>query len=223
MTFGPSAFRRRTLASFAAAAILFTGPVAGAARAGDNPVVTSAQAEVTVDNQHEFDDAFRIVESEGDVVDAANYAYAHAKGCAGCQAVALSFQIVLVQEPPDTLAPENAAVALNELCDFCDAAAGAYQFVVGGHPVRLTESGRQQLEDIRGRVHALQELGLTGPGVVAQAATLADQVRSVLKTELRSTDEEGHGDGKARVEEKRVHDGGPDGHGEDASTYEIDD
>jgi len=83
-------------------------------------------------------------------------------------------------------------VALNELCDFCDAAAGAYQFVVGGHPARLTESGRQQLNDIRKQVAALEDSGLTGPEMVTSADALADQVRGVLQAELRSTDEEGH-------------------------------
>jgi len=90
-------------------AALVTGLVTGVARAdgnGDSHVVTSAQAEVTVDNQRVFDDAFRIVESEGAVVNAANYT--HAKGCQGCQAVAISFQIVLVQEPPENITPENA-------------------------------------------------------------------------------------------------------------------
>ncbi len=223
MTIQPSSLRRRAFASFAAAAVLFTGPVAGAARADDKQAVTSATAEVTRDNQYRFDDAFRIVESEGDVVDAANYAYAHAKGCEGCTAVALSFQIVLVQEPPETVTPENAAVALNELCDSCDAAAGAYQFVVGGQPVRLTGSGRQQLDDVRKQVDALRTSGLSGPAMVAQADALADQVRSILKTELRSTDENGHGDGKAKVDERRTHEDGPDGRSDDAQTYQIDD
>lgn len=56
-----------------------------------------------------------------------------------------------------------------------------------------------------------------------QPSPLRRRALAVLKTELRSTDEQGHGDGKARVDERRVHDGGSDGHDENTQTYEIDD
>ncbi len=57
--------------------------------------------------------------------------------------------------------------------------------------------------------------------MVTSADALADQVRGVLQAELRSTDEEGHGADKTRVEERRVHDKGHDDRSEDAQTDEI--
>jgi len=206
----------------AATAFLITGPVAGMARADEGRTVTSAEAEVFKDNEQVFDDAFRIVESDSEVLDG-NYAFAHAKGCESCQAVAISFQIVLVQEPPDVLKPENLAVAYNEECTSCVAAAGAYQFVVGGRPVRLTDSGRQQLKSIRKDVDALESSGQSGTAMVESANVLAGKVREVLRTELRPSDDDEKGEGKARVEERRMNEDGPNGRIESAETYEIDD
>jgi hypothetical protein len=212
---------RRFLATVATATTLLAGPAVTTARADDQQVVTSATAEVSSDGAFRFDDAFRVLEFDDEVVNPGNYAYAHAVGCEGCKAVAISFQIVLVQQAPETLAPENLGLALNENCDTCDAAAGAYQFVVGGHPVRLTERGRGQLNAIAHRVDALQWQRLTGPEMIAEADALADQVDSVLQTELRSVrgDDGEHG----RVEERRVRDKGHDDRSQDNRSFEVDD
>lgn len=208
----------RSLAALATATIVLTGPAVPAARADDGQVVTSAQAEVTTDNDYRFDDAFRILEYQDSNVDPGNYAYAHAAGCEGCQAAAFSFQIVLVQRSPETLAPENLALSLNENCDTCDAAAGAYQFVVGGHPVQLTGYGRSQLRRISKQVDDLRSSGLTGPEMVARADALADQVDSILQTELRSTGGDG---GRAKVDERRVRDKGRDDRSDETRTFDV--
>ncbi len=124
------------------------------------------------------------------VVDPGNVATAHARRCTGFQAVALSFQMVLVQQPAEVVTPENVAVSLNEECIGCDAAAGAYQFVVGrGEPIRLTPSGHEQLARVRGEVARLQGARLSGPDTVARADQLADQVRSILTEEVQPVDE----------------------------------
>jgi hypothetical protein len=215
---------RSALATMAAATLLVGGPAAvTAARADEDQVITSAQAEVTHDGQFNFDDAFRIIEFDDPVVNPGNLAYAHAVGCTGCQAAAISFQIVLAQQAPTQWIPENAAVALNENCDTCDASASAYQFVVGGHPVELTGYGRQQLKRISNQVDALRYSGLTGPEMGARADALADQVTAILQTQLRSTDDD-QGDGeKPHVEEHRVKDKGHDDRTETDSTYQVDD
>jgi hypothetical protein len=205
----------------AAATLLATGPAAAAvARADEDQVITSAQAEVTHDNGYKFDDAFRVIEFDDPVVNPGNYAYAHAVGCTGCQAAAISFQIVLAQQAPTQWIPENAAVALNENCDTCDSSANAYQFVVGGHPVELTGSGRDQLKEISKQVDALKHSGLTGPEMGAKADVLADQVSSVLASQLRSTDDD---HGGAHVDEHRVKDKGHDDRTQDDRTYNVDD
>jgi hypothetical protein len=211
---------RRFLATVAAATMVLTGPAVTAARADDDQLVTSATAEVSSNGAFRFDDAFRVLEFDDQVVDPGNYAYAHAVGCEGCMAVAISFQIVLVQHAPETLAPENLGLALNESCDTCDAAAGAYQFVVGGHPVELTNDGRHQLHDISKQVDALRESGLTGRQMVAQADALADQVDSILQAQVVSVG----GDGEhAQVKDHRTRDKGHDDRSEDTRSFEVDD
>jgi len=211
--------------TLAAGLLLVTGPIgagiAGADDGGDGRLVTSAEAVVTRDGRLAFDSAFRIADFEENVLDAGNYAFANAKGCEDCQAVALSYQIVLVQQPPTVVTPENVAVSLNENCQSCDSAASAYQFVVGGAPIQLTWDGRKQLKDIEGRVAALRKSGLTGPEVVAKADALADEISTVLKTQLRAVDETGEHHGQ--VEERRVKDKGHDDRSETRDSYQIDD
>lgn len=185
---------RRSVAVLLAFVVLVGfGPPAWADDDGDEEgggqVITHAIAVVEVDDGREFDHAFEIYEFGGDVVDHGNLAFAHANGCQGCQAVALSFQIVLAQASPSEVVPENLALAVNQECDTCDAAAGAYQFVVA-KPVRLTGAGRAQLQVIRREVRALESSGLTGPEMVMEADALADEVRAVLKAELRPIEDD---------------------------------
>lgn len=212
---------RRALATVATTTLLVSGPAAATvARADEDQVITSAQAEVTHDSQYQFDDAFRIIEFDDPVVNPGNYAYAHAVGCTRCQAAAISFQIVLAQQAPTQWIPENAAVALNENCDTCDASASAYQFVVGGHPVELTGYGRQQLKRIANQVDALEYSGLSGPEMGAKADDLADQVRAVLASQLRSTDDD---HSTVDVKDHRVKDKGHDDRSETDQTFQADD
>ena len=181
--------RRTALIVLAVLSVVF-GPLATEAAAAEGQIVTQAEAFVDGDGDREFDHAFEIHDLDSPVVDSANVAVAHARGCTGCQAVALSFQIVLLQQPVHTIEPENLAVSLNEECTGCDAAAGAYQFVVGrGEPIRLTPSGYRELAQVRAEVARLQALRLSGPATVARADSLADEVRAILAKQVKPVDE----------------------------------
>ena len=165
--------------------VLF-GPLAAGTAGADDQIITRAEAFVDIDGARDMDTVFEVHDLDSPVVDAGNLAFAHALRCTDCQAVALSFQIVLLQQPVTTLVPENLAVSLNEECTGCDAAAGAYQFIVGrGEPVRLTPTGYQQLGQIRGEVHRLQGSRLSGPETVAAADSLADRIRAILAAEVQ--------------------------------------
>lgn len=186
---GVRSVRRTAMIVLAILSVVF-GPLATEVAAAEERIVTEAEAFVDNDGDREFDHAFEIHDLYSAVVDPANYALAHARGCTGCQAVALSFQIVLLQQPAHTIRPENLAVSWNEECTGCDAAAGAYQFVVGrGEPIRLTPTGYRQLARVRGKVASLQASGLSGPAMVARADTLADEVRAILAKQVKPIDE----------------------------------
>lgn len=180
---------RTVLIVVAVLSVVF-GPLAAEAAAAEERIVTEAEAFVDSDGDRDFDHAFEIHHLDSPVVDPANYAVAHARGCTGCQAVALSFQIVLLQQQAHTVKPENLAVSLNEECTGCDAAAGAYQFVVGrGESIRLTPTGYRQLARVRGKVARLQASGLSGPAMVARADRLADEVRAILAKQVKPIDQ----------------------------------
>lgn len=175
----------RTAAVVVAVMSMVFSLVAAAPAAAEERIVTSAEAFVEGDGDRQFDHAFEIHELDDPVVDPGNVASAHARRCTGCQAVALSFQIVLLQQPAKVVEPENLAVSLNEECSGCDVAAGAYQFVVGrGEPIRLTPTGYRELALVRGEVARLRASGLSGPATVAEADKLADQVRAILAEEV---------------------------------------
>jgi putative peptide zinc metalloprotease protein len=80
-----------------------------------------------------------------------NFAYAYAHDCnTGCQAVAVSFQVVLQDKNAKSQAPQNVALAINYQCHACGVFAYADQYVVDvPRGTRLPSMTRHQLDAIR--------------------------------------------------------------------------
>src|SRR5204862_5775312 len=96
----------------------------------------------------------------GDVVDEPNGAVAYAS-CTDCSAIAIAFEIVLVEGNPSTVTPTNVAIAFNENCQTCVAVAEAYQFVLGtGGLVHFDPEGNRILAQIRHELHSLRKQDL---------------------------------------------------------------
>ncbi len=155
---------------------------AGGAQAAHRENV--AQATIEQDAGRAFDFAWDISHQRGGVVDHANKAHAAGR-CIECEATAIAFQIVLVSGAPSTVAPTNEAVALNLECPRCEVVAEARQFVrVVDAPVRLTNTGRRELREVRWTLRALEAqdppIDQLHQAVEAQEA----RVRQVLSTEL---------------------------------------
>ena len=176
--------RLRYLLALPAVVVALTCPQAAPAGGDDNAAVAINQKE----GGSRFRFAWSLQSVRGDVVDQHNTAYADSQ-CEHCETTAIAFQVVLVMGTPSTVTPQNLAIAYNHDCSFCSTLASAYQFVVGrGYPVRLTADGHQALERIR---HGLEQLKSSDLGIVdlqARIDAYADQVRSVLATELVRTD-----------------------------------
>lgn len=188
--------------------VMVVGSIFSLPALADERIVTEAEAFVDEDGHRDFDHVFEVHDLDSPVVDPANLASAHARGCTRCQAVALSFQVVLVQGVAEVVEPENVAVSLNEECSRCDAAAGAYQFVVGrGEPIRLTSTGRRELAQVRVEVARLQTARLSGPVIVARADELADRVRAILESHVEPV----AGQAQVVIDDRRFHsiDSGP--------------
>jgi putative peptide zinc metalloprotease protein len=66
---------------------------------------------------------------DGEPVTATNEAYAFAN-CTGCAAVAVAFQVVLIEDPTDVIAPQNHSAAVNYNCLECNTHALANQLVL---------------------------------------------------------------------------------------------
>lgn len=84
----------------------------------------------------------------GDVVEPVNVAGAFSS-CTDCQSFAVALQIVLRNEDASVVAPQNAAVAINEECTRCTTVARALQYVV---PVK---DPKETPDDVRALVREM--------------------------------------------------------------------
>ena len=172
--------KRRLITILVVAALGFGVGTPGAAYAGDNAAI----AVNTKDGTTVFKVAFAIRHVMGDVVDQTNGAVAYAS-CSDCAAVAIAFEIVLVEGSPSTVTPTNVAIAINENCQTCVAVAEAYQFVLGtGGLVHFDNEGNKILADIRKELHSLKKEDLTIDQLQAMLDDIAARIADVLANHL---------------------------------------
>jgi putative peptide zinc metalloprotease protein len=172
--------KRRFLTILLAAALGLGLGAPGAASAGDNAAI----AVNTKDGTTVFKVAFAIRHVMGDVVDQTNAAVAYAS-CTNCAAVAIAFEIVLVEGSPSTVTPTNVAIAINENCTTCVAVAEAYQFVLGtGGLVHFDHEGNKILSEIRRELHSLRKEDLTLAELQARLDSIAARIADVLANHL---------------------------------------
>lgn len=175
---------------------LVVSPAAPALAAEDNAAIAINNE----DGSSLFRFAFDIHRTMNSVIDETNIAISYAS-CEGCQTVAVAIQIVLVSSDPDSIVPENVAIAINEECTSCETMASAYQFVVGtGDNIKLDKEGRKQIKDIRKAFYDLakdaEAGGLTNAEIEARLIPLVEQIKTVLDEHIIPvTTPEGEGQG----------------------------
>ena len=193
------------------AVLTLTTPLAGAqSNDTQGPQNNKATAEARHDGDSVIDLAFSVRENASEVIDDTNSAVAYAS-CEACRAVAIAFQIVIVQGNPDTVTPTNVAVAVNSECSGCSTLALAYQFVVGyGEPVEFTREGLRRLEKIREEFAKLEAeyANLTNEEIKARTDAFAAEIRDILATELVPVDKTSRGNGKHIDRENKADDEG---------------
>jgi putative peptide zinc metalloprotease protein len=174
---------KRRLLTLLVAALLAGG--VGAARsdvasAGDNAAI----AVNTKDGTTVFKVAFAIRHVMNGVVDQTNAAVAYAS-CTDCAAVAIAFEIVLVESNPSVVTPTNLSMAINENCTNCVAVAEAYQFVLGtGGIVHFDHEGTKILSDIKHELHSMRKEDLTLDQLQAKLDDIAARIAGVLANHL---------------------------------------
>ncbi|HET6963227.1 MAG TPA: hypothetical protein VFH58_00545 [Acidimicrobiales bacterium] len=147
------------------------------------PHGTQALAVGTRDGGVTYNVAYALVTvSGGAPVDETNSAYALAD-CRSCTTVAVSFQVVLVVGQSDTVAPVNAAGALNYNCLACNTTAIADQIVVTLSSVP-TPQLISELEAALQKLNALPLLGAQGSpqAIAAEVAAVQDQITTALQS-----------------------------------------
>jgi putative peptide zinc metalloprotease protein len=150
------------------------------ASAGDNAAI----AVNTKDGTTVFKVAFDIRHVMNGVVDQTNAAVAYAS-CTNCAAVAVAFEIVLVESNPTVVTPTNVAIAINDNCTTCVAVAEAYQFVLGtGGAVHFDSEGNKILAGIRKELHSLKKEDLTLASLQATMDDIAARIADVLANHL---------------------------------------
>jgi hypothetical protein len=118
-------------------------------------------------------------------VTATNAAVAYT-ACDGCRAVALSFQVVVADGAPTSLDVGNLALAMNENCTGCESVAVAFQVVLASdRRLVLTQTGRQELADLRTQLRGLARSDLPVMEIESQAQSLMAGVADVLASELK--------------------------------------
>ena len=174
---------KRRLLTLLVAALLAGG--VGAARsdvasAGDNAAI----AVNTKDGTTVFKVAFAIRHVMNGVVDQTNAAVAYAS-CTDCAAVAIAFEMVLVESNPSVVTPTNLSMAINENCTNCVAVAEAYQFVLGtGGIVHFDHEGTKILSDIKHELHSMRKEDLTLDQLQAKLDDIAARIAGVLANHL---------------------------------------
>ena len=179
-------------------AILIAALVAGGLSAArPAPALADDNAAIAVntkDGTTVFKVAFAIRHVMSDVVDQTNGAVAYAS-CNDCAAVAIAFEIVLVESNPSVVTPTNVAIAINENCTTCVAVAEAYQFVLGtGGIVHFDHEGNKILLDIRQELHSLKKEDLTLDQLQAKMDDIAARIADVLANHLVPVGSKGKND-----------------------------
>jgi putative peptide zinc metalloprotease protein len=156
---------------------------------------TAAVAVNTKDGASVFRLAFQIKKVAGDVVDNGNAAVAFSS-CESCRTIAISIQIVLVTGDPETVTPQNIAIAINENCTSCETLASAYQWVLGTDEqnVRFTPEGRLAINEIRKELRDLGRSDLPVAELQARVQQLMIRLGEVLRSELEPVGRPGDGD-----------------------------
>ena len=93
---------------------------------------------------------------------------------------------MLVTGDPETVTPENFAIAINENCTSCETLASAYQWVLGTDEenVRFSPEGRHAINEIRKELRGLGRSDLPVDELQARVHQLMVRLGEVLRTEL---------------------------------------
>lgn len=181
-----------------------SSPARGPAGVGWN---TMAKVQLGASGRARSRAAFEFRYLNRDRVTANNRAVAMTR-CARCRAVALSFQVGIVNARSPLLRATNAATAVNRGFRSTAYAAAGQFLLVTDRPMRLSAAGQRRLADVDRRLERLAASGAPIGTIDAGVTQLAAEVDRILSTETRQArvrgvakmsrvNRDGHGHGVA--------------------------
>jgi len=140
------------------------------------------------DGRFRFDGRADFVRVQGGNVTSRNEAQANAS-CTDCQTIAVALQLVVYKQGAQVVAPENAAIAINDHCTRCVTIARAVQYVIPvADPNDVPKDVKDLTKEINREMHALEGMKSLTQGntsdVESQIDTILtrfDSLRSFLK------------------------------------------
>jgi hypothetical protein len=154
------------------------------------------RAETCVNGAIDLRSRLQIAEIHGANAQPVNFALAYAHSCStGCEAVAVAFQVDLVDQAATNQSPQNAAIALNYECNQCAVFAYADQYAIDVPPgTHLPGTTRQQLEAIGRQAQADVQSSVSFPVLDSELHALAAKIASDVQNGLSQENVQG-GDG----------------------------
>jgi hypothetical protein len=128
---------------------------------------------------------------DGDDLRSANVARSDSHDCTDCRTVTVAVQAVVATGHPHTVAPTNAAIAINERCERCTTYAYAYQYVVTANDdVEVSRRARGKVARIRNEIDDVAHSELAPADLDARLNDLTAQFKATIDAELKRQGED---------------------------------
>jgi hypothetical protein len=138
---------------------------------------------------------FQIGLYDGNDLRSANVARAESRDCTDCRTVAVAVQAVIATDHPQTVAPTNAALAINDRCERCSTYAYAWQYVVTtDQKVRPSRRARIRIAAIREDIEQVAHSDLAPADMDARLNALTADFKATIDAELARTGAREHGE-----------------------------
>jgi hypothetical protein len=198
---------RRTTIKLLTALVLATTGLVGTGAHADEAAGTGPDNVVwlttTGANQRAQDASTQVGFYDGDDLRSANVARSDSRDCTDCRTVTVAVQAVIATEQPRTVAPTNAAIAINERCERCVTYAYAYQYVVtADDDVDVSRRARGKVARIRKEIDEVAQSDLAPEELDARLNELTTQFKATIDAELKRQGEDRGEVHKYRDEER---------------------
>jgi hypothetical protein len=182
-----------------AALAIATGGFAATGAQADDAAGTGPDnviwVKTTGTNTRDQQAGFQMRAFDGKELRSANVARADSTDCTGCRTVAVAVQTVFTTGKPTTVAPTNAAIAINQNCQSCVTYAYAWQYVVPtSKDIRPSRKARAKVANISDQIDQAAHSDLAPADLDARLNTLTGDLKATIDAELARQGEHSHGD-----------------------------